>query len=320
VRNSARVIVGAAWLFGAVFLLPFAAPSHAEAGVIVLHNGSVFIGRIRKEEDTTEEVTLRWPYKHKTESGRKKFEHGAAPHNIRWHRRNTEKEDFDAPTDGYWEEYEDIEKYPIDNRYLPLRERWLLKRKRQDGGEEGLIVIDDPLTKGPRLHPLPVDGGTFTIQKPEGWSSVVEDNIWIFKAKEGREGYKPRIHVFSGPAVAGQADDQMRWFEKEMKKVADKGKKKFQTKDKGSLKTRPNGFDQVLTTQTVVRGRTIVTLRKVFFRNKRTYFFSAYCHESEYLDLRSLFERSMASMRIGEDKKKKKKKKRKAKKSPEPPK
>ena len=276
------------------------APAAAEAGGIVLNNGNVITGRIRKEEDTAEFVTMRWPYKHLTHRGHQKYEHGSAPHNIRWHRRNTEKQDYDQPTDEYWEKYEDIEKYPIDPKFMALRERWLLKRKRQEDSNEELVVIDDPLTKGPRLHPIPVDAGTFKVQKPEGWSSLVEDNIWIFQAKEAREGYHPRIHVFAGPAVIGQADDQLQWFESRMKRVADEGG--FEVKDKAHLKTRPGGgFDQVMSTRTVVRNRPVMALRKVFFRKKHTYFFTAYCHESEFPELRALFERCMASMRINED-------------------
>lgn len=283
------------------------APASAEAGVIVLNNGNVITGRIRKEEDTAEFVTMRWPYKQLTHRGHQKYEHGSAPHNIRWHRRNTEKQDYDQPTDEYWERYEDIEKYPIDPKFMALRERWLLKRKRQEDNNEGLVVIDDPLTKGPRLHPIPVDAGTFKVQKPEGWSSLVEDNIWIFQAKEAREGYHPRIHVFAGPAVIGQADDQLQWFESRMKRVADDGG--FEVKDKAHLKTRPGGgFDQVMSTRTVVRKRAVMALRKVFFRKKHTYFFTAYCHESEFPELRALFERCMASMRINEDLKPQKKK------------
>lgn len=280
------------------------APAPAEAGVIILNNGNVITGRIRKEEDTAEFVTMRWPYKHLTHRGHQKYEHGSAPHNIRWHRRNTEKQDYDQPTDEYWERYEDVEKYPIDPKFMALRERWLLKRKRQEDSNEGLVVIDDPLTKGPRLHPIPVDAGSFKVQKPEGWSSLVEDNIWIFQAKEAREGYHPRIHVFAGPAVIGQADDQLQWFESRMKRVADD----FEVKDKAHLKTRPGGgFDQVMSTRSVVRNRPVMALRKVFFRKKHTYFFTAYCHESEFPELRALFERCMASMRINEDLKPQKK-------------
>ena len=139
------------------------APAPAEAGVIILNNGNVITGRIRKEEDTAEFVTMRWPYKHLTHRGHQKYEHGSAPHNIRWHRRNTEKQDYDQPTDEYWERYEDVEKYPIDPKFMALRERWLLKRKRQEDSNEGLVVIDDPLTKGPRLHPIPVDAGSFKV-------------------------------------------------------------------------------------------------------------------------------------------------------------
>lgn len=300
-------LIAGACLLAAPVLAPGAGPWRAQAGIIILNNGNVFVGRIRKEEDTSETVIMRWPYKHLATRGHQKFEHGAAPHNIRWHRRNTEKEDFDAPTDEYWEQYEDLEKFPVDAKWLPLREKWLLKRKRQEGGADtGLLVIDDPLTKGPRLSPIAVDGGTFKVNKPEGWTSVVEDNIWIFQAKEGKEGYKPRIHVFSGPAVIGQADEQLHWFENRLGRVADKGG--FEIKDRAHLKTRPNGFDQVLSSRTVVRGRAVMALRKIFFRNKRTYFFVSYCHESEWPELRPLFERCMSTMEIGEDDDAKKKK------------
>lgn len=295
-------------------VLPCASATRAEGAVIVLNNGNVFTGRIQKEDSTTVSILMTWPYKHLQHRGQQKFWHGKAPQNIRWYKLNTEKEDFDLPDDEYWEKYEDIEKYPIDKKYEHLRQRWLLKRKRQDGTETGIVVIDDPLTKGPRLSPLPVEaeGMGFSIRKPEQWTSVVEDNIWVFQAKTGREGFRPRIHVFVGPKLEkATAADQVEWFEARMKRAADEGG--FEAKHEGGLKTKANGFDMILTTRTVTRGRSIKALRKIFFRKKRVYFYAAYCHETEFPELRALFERCMSSMRLKEDEKKAKKKPAKAK-------
>lgn len=295
-------------LLTGLFLFP-AAP--AEAGVLILNNGKVFVGRIRPEEDTKTQVTVRWPYKQLTHRGKQVFEHGTQPHNIRWHRRNDKGgEDYDQPTDEYWEKYGDLEKYPIDNRYMELYERWKIRQERRESSFDEITIIDDPLTKGPRLSALPEEGNPlFTINRPEGWSAVVEDEITIFQAKEGLENYRPRIHIFAGPKLKMRPEKMVKFFEEQMAKAADP--KTWKILDRPSPRTRGGGYDYGFTSRSTVRGRNIVVVRRIFIREKHTYFYSAYCHEKEAPELRSLFVRCAETIVIAEDKGKKKKPKKK---------
>lgn len=301
---SARIIVGLALCAGAMLAV---APQRAEAGVIVLNNGKVFVGRIRHEDKR--QVTMTWPYKQLTHRGKQVFEHGQLPHNIRWHRVNGKDEDYDQPNDEYWEQYGDLEKYPIDQRYMELYERWKIRQERRsETNFDELAIIDDPFTKGHRLSSLPEDQNPlFQVNRPEGWSAAVEDEITIFKAREGLEGYIPRIHLFVGPRLKGRTEKIVAMFEEQMAKAADPGSWKII--DKPSPKTVGSGYDYAFTSRSTVRGRNVVALRKIFIREKHIYFYTAYCHEKEYPELRGLFQRCAETVVLTEDKRGAKKKK-----------
>jgi hypothetical protein len=273
-----------------------------EAGVLVLNNGKVFVGRIRAEEDTKSQVTLRWPYKQQTHRGKQVFEHGEQPHHIRWHKRNDKTgEDFDQPTDRYWEKFGDLEKFPIDSRYMELYERWRIRQKRRASSFDEVEIIDDPLTKGPRLAALAEEGNPlFAVNRPEGWGAVVEDEITIFQAKDGLEGYPPRIHIFAGPKLKMSAKKAVAFFERQMAKAAEP--KSWKILDRPSPRTRGSGYDYSFTSRSTVRGRNIVVIRRIFIREKHTYFYAAYCHEKEAPELRSLFVRCAETIVIAEDK------------------
>lgn len=290
---SLALVLSAAWCS--------LAPQQVEAGVIVLHNGKVFVGRIRPEEDGKRQVTMRWPYKQQTQRGKQVFEHGQLPHNIRWHRRNDANgEEYDQPNDEYWEKFGDLEKYPLDQRYLELYEQWKLRQERRAATFDPVMILDDPMSKGPRLAAVPEESNPlFKINRPEGWSASVEDEITIFKASEGLEGYLPRIHVFAGPRLKGRADAIVGMFEEQMSKAADPGTWKIT--DRPSPRTRGSGYDYAFTSQSTVRGRNVVAMRKIFIREKHIYFVVAYCHEKEFPELRGLFTRCSESMEIAED-------------------
>ena len=292
-------------LLAAGLALSLAPATPAKAGVLILNNGKVFVGRIRPEEDTKTLVTLRWPYKQQTHHGKQVFEHGTQPHHIRWHKRNNKGgEDFDQPNDEYWEKYGDLAKYPIDQRYMEVYARWKLRQERRASSFDEVQIIDDPLTKGPRLAALPEETNPlFAINRPEGWGAVVEDEITIFQAKDGLEGYRPRIHIFAGPKLKISAKQAMSFFEEQMAKAADA--KSWKILDRPSPRTRGSGYDYSFTSRSAVRGRNIVVIRKIFLREKHTYFFAAYCHEKEAPELRSLFVRCAETIVITEDKGKK---------------
>jgi len=136
-------------------------PAPAYAGCVVLKNGEVLVGRIREEEVTTEQITMRWPYKTKTERG----EIDIPRFRVRWFDREA-----DEPTDAYWEEFGDTK---IDSQWLVLYEKWKLRNKKDELGEGFEITPENFMSKA-SLSPIPVENGNFKIQKPEGWTSSIE--------------------------------------------------------------------------------------------------------------------------------------------------
>lgn len=311
-KRFAAFLAGAAVLALAPTFLASPGASQAEGGVVVLNNGRVFVGKIRKKDDTQDFVVLRWPYKQRRDRSHMKFEHGNAPHNIRWHWRNPDPNKLpDLPTDEYWEKYNDIEKYPIEDKYIPFLQKWLEGRKARESSTDLLVVVDDPLTKGQRLSAILVDGGPFKIQYPEGWRAGIEDNIVIFTSpKPGADGFRARIHAFASKSVQKRKiADQIKEITDQLGRVSEN----FEVKEKDRLRTLTHGFDQKLLTRTVLKDRPVLALRKIYFRDKYTYFFAAYAHEQDFAALKSLFERVMLSLQIGEEKKKGKKKKKKKK-------
>src|SRR5688572_27598903 len=88
--------------------LAFAATGTADAGIIILKNGKVFIGRIDPEDVSEENVTMRGPRLYKgapAVRGEQKF----PKYEIRWFDANS-----DEPTDDYMKQFENEE---IDQRY-----------------------------------------------------------------------------------------------------------------------------------------------------------------------------------------------------------
>lgn len=275
-------------------------PTLAEAGVVVLKNGKVIVGKVRADEVNSEKVVVRWPYKHRTFRGKQEVER----FRVRWF-----SADSDEPTEDYWEQFNDVNEYPIEEKYLPLLERW--KIRQQVASEEGefteLLVVDPFSRGGTALSPIPVENERFRIQKPEGWTSSIEDGITVFEAAEpGRGGYRARIHVFwvdslrkpvKGRTIEAMVTDLV---EKQLASLAD-DKEGFEVRERKHLKQRAAGADQELVTKTVRLERPIVSLRQIYFRKKRTYFFSTYCHEQDYAGLEVLFKACMRSLEIFED-------------------
>lgn len=278
-------------LAGALTAFAFAvAPTPAEAGIVVLKNGEVFVGRIRKEEVSDENIMVRWPYKQEADPVGRGFM--IIPRfRVRWF-----DLEADEPSDAYWTEYENEK---IDQRFLPHLERWRL-RKKNAGDYVDVPILIEP--EGPRskLSPIPVNGRDFDLRKPDGWTTRTDGDITIIESNlVGADDYRPQIHVFSVEAVTGSAEDQMEVIVDELKKVADG----FEVKEKARLHPVRGGFDQELLTVTTGNGRAIYAKRRISFRNKRTYFFTAFAHEKDYDAYGVLFEQCMGTLQIREDQK-----------------
>lgn len=276
-----------AGLAGALLL---AAPAPASAGIVVLKNGEVFVGRIRKEEVSDEKIVVRWPYKQEADpEGRGQME--IPRFRVRWY-----DLEGDEPSDAYWTEYENEK---IDQRFLPHLERWRLRRKNASDYVDVPILIEP---EGPRskLSPIPVNGRDFEMRKPDGWTTRTDGDITIIESNlVGADDYRPQIHVYSVEALTDNATSQMEWILNEVKQVASDG---FEVKEENRPHpTKGGGLDQVLTTASTRGGRTVYALRRVSFRKKRTYFFTAYAHQKDYDAYGVLFEQCMSTFQIRED-------------------
>ncbi|MCO5165777.1 MAG: hypothetical protein M9894_05340 [Planctomycetes bacterium] len=285
-KRRARLSISAALVAAAVF----AAAAPSEAGVIVLKNGEVLIGRIRADEDTQEELIMRWPYKERTDRGEIKI----PKFRIRWYDR-----DADEPTDAYWEKYENEN---IDSKWMPSLEKWRIRRRSQTEGHDVLVFegFDSPRGK---LSPVPVQTSDFEIRKPDGWTSANEDGIIIFVSDQaGIDGYRARIHVFAVPSLPKESTEkQVEWVQREIARLGQGSGNKFEVRESGRLKPARGGFDQELLTSTTRGERTVFSLRQVSFRDKKTYFFSAYADERDFSGLEILFKACMRSLQIHED-------------------
>lgn len=269
-------------------LLVLTAPS--EAGVVVLKNGEVLVGRIRPDEDTQDELIMRWPYKERTERGEIKL----PKFRIRWYDREA-----DEPTDAYWEKYENE---VIDSQWLPALERWRI-RKRAESEVPDVPILEGFDSPRGRLSPVPVQTRDFEIRKPDGWTSATEDGITIFVSDQaGADGYRARVHVFSVPSLQRESTErQVEWVQREIGRLGVGAGNKFDVREMKRLKPVRGGFDQELLTATTRAERTVFCLRQVSFRDKRTYFFSAYADERDYSGLEILFKACMRSLVILED-------------------
>lgn len=261
-----------------------------EAGVVVLKNGEVLVGRIRADEDTQDELIMRWPYKERKDSGHIKL----PKFRIRWYDREA-----DEPTDAYWEKFENE---PIDSAWLPHLEKWRI-RKRAEQEQPDVTILEGFDSPRGKLSPVPVQTGHFEIRKPDGWTSATEDGITIFVSDQpGADGYRPRIHVFSVPSLPSEsAELQLNWVQREIGRLGGGAGNKFDVREMKRLKPVRGGWDHEMLTATTRADRTVFCLRQMSIRDKRTYFFCAYADERDYSGLEILFKACMRSLTILED-------------------
>jgi len=268
------------WGVGLLVLL--AGAGVARAGVVVLEDGQVFVGRM--EDQDSSGVTLRWPYPGALrERGEMRFE----AHRIRW-----QDAKADALTDAYFERFGDA---PLpEPRWERARQEWLLRR-REPETPEGPIVIPETIDLGPALHPDPVGGEGFSLLRPRGWAVAKEQGLTLIEAPSpAATGFKARIHVFSVRAASAVPAEQLAWIRGELAQVSSG----FRVLEEGVLREGPDGAEQVLVTESVSSGRVVRALRKVCFRDARTYVFSAFADERDFPALRRLFDDCLRSMRV----------------------
>jgi dienelactone hydrolase len=101
-------------------LIPLAAillaAASADAGIVVLKNGKVILGKIDEAKSDKVELVM---YPPRAQEGRGEFK--VERSRIRWY-----SGDHDSPSDEYWKQHGDEK---IDKDWEPERQRWLLRQK-----------------------------------------------------------------------------------------------------------------------------------------------------------------------------------------------
>jgi hypothetical protein len=253
---------------------------HSEAGIVVLKNGEVFVGKIRSDD-----VTLRSIVLHGVRGEDGQFT--VPRHRVRW---------FDADSNVLTHEY--FEHHLTDSllgsSWVAARERWI-----EESNREPLppieIIVPDPL-----LEMIPSSGYGFNVRKPYGWNATVRNGILVFKAPRVLpSGFAPRIHVFSVASVNSDRADQVDWIRAELERVS--GPTHFQILELNRLRQVPQGENQRLVTETHLEDRKVLAVREVLFRNGRTYFFAGYADARDFSGLRDLLELSLDSLSLSAD-------------------
>lgn len=275
--------------------------SRADAGIIILKNGKVFVGKIDAEDvkGTGDEqtVTMHEPKLFKGAPpvhGEQTF----AVHDIRWWDQNA-----DEPTDDYLKDHLDD---PIDPRYQKYIEQYK-DRKQQEVSIDPHMLFSSSGGSN-KLAPMPFsyrwDQDEISIRKPLNWSlKKTPSGIFIFesdaKPTEANQGFTPKIHLFAVERAAAGPTDQIDWIKDEIRKLAqtDSG---YDEKEHPVAKVVRGGTDAEMTTVTRRNGKSIVALRNVKFREHRTYFLSCYAHEADYENLVFLFRACVQSLQITE--------------------
>ncbi|RMG12324.1 MAG: hypothetical protein D6731_13990 [Planctomycetota bacterium] len=252
----------------------------SEAGVVVLRDGSVLVGRLRPRDVQPTRLVLHEP--------------DGAPGSIAIERARVRWFDpkADTLTDDYFRAHPSA---PLrGRRWIDLRERWLARERDRRRWE-----LDPPLWVGvdaAALDPVPVAGPGFRLRKPAGWNARLQDGILVLEApRRDATGYRPRIHVFSAPAASASPAAQVEWIHQELLRVAGRPGR-FEVLELHRPRAHAAGSDQRLLTETRTELRTLHALRQVCFRSHRTVLFAAYADARSFSRHQARFEASLATL------------------------
>jgi hypothetical protein len=286
--------------------------SRADAGIIIMTNGKVFIGRIDAEDmkdakgvacakDVCESITMHSPQQYKGQPplrGEMIFPR----HDVRWFDPAS-----DEPTDEYMRLYAKAN-VPLDPKWYALYVApWL---EAQDNSLQVAPLVNLPESfKAGKLSTMSLvrkwGSGNVTdeasIRRPAGWSTNEVDGITIFVADtKGTDGFTPRIHFFAVEAAIGQITDQLSWIKQEIEK-ASSGTDAFDVKgDNVTPKEVRGGRDVEWTTTTRRNGKAIKALRAMKFRQNRAYFVTCYANEKDFESYQLLYQACVSSLQINE--------------------
>lgn len=286
-------------------LVVLSAAESAFAGIIIMNNGKVFIGRIESEDmkdakgipcakTECESVTMHSPQQYK----------GAPPirgemifpkHDIRW---------FDPASDEPTDEYMKLHANdPLDPKWYALYvQPW---KDAQENQVQISPLINLPQLKSGSLSVMSIarkwGADEASIRRPTGWTTNEVNGITIFVSdQKGTDNFSPRIHFFSIESAIGQVSDQLGWVKQELEKLANTPDA-FEIKGENTgPKNVRGGYDVEWTTTTRRGGRPIKAARWMKFREHRTYFVTCYAHEKEFDQYQLLFQACASSLAINE--------------------
>jgi len=283
-----------------VLALSFAGFVHsaapAEAGILVMKNGNVIIGRIRPDELSDDFVVVRWPYNKSSyprdlaeSHGSKKFE----AFRIRWY--SIEADDL---TDDYFKKHGDKE---VESRFKDRVERWKAKKSAVVDAEV-VPQVDQLRFGGVKLSAMAVMKDYYEIRKPDGWrtESDKDNEIFMVVAPEKTGGYASRIHVFSVAKPKVSVSDQISWIKAEAKKLSTNQILDIQGVPEHKI-VAGKGTNVTLTTITRRNKIAVRVQRHVFFRKDRVYFVYCYAETKEFNRLQRLYRDCVKSLVIFED-------------------
>lgn len=286
----------AAVLSTAVLALAGLVPAgRAEGGIIITREGKVIIGRILKEEVTEEGVRVHWPYKENKTRGTFFIQKNL----LRWY-----DIDLDEPSGEYWDKHGND---PIDAVWLQHRDRYLASKQKSTSEADLKLILENISRPNlARLSPLSIPfrmgSSEIQIRKPEGWQrQEVNGILMLVSDQKGLDGVTPRIHIFSVQAASATPSEQVGWLRAELLKIAGSADAFEGRDEEGPKVTAKGGFDYTITTTMRRSGaKPVAALRQLFFRENRTYFYSAYAHEKEYDKYSILFRACLQSMVIND--------------------
>ncbi|MBL4845738.1 MAG: hypothetical protein JKY65_09440 [Planctomycetes bacterium] len=272
--------------FGAALLGLLIGTCVAEAGVVVLKNGHVIVGRVSTPADSTD-IQVSWPYG----SQRKRGKIVIKAEDMRWH---------DATVDVLSDDYFDrFEKEPLVGAlWLRMLEEYRIRK------EQAKADWDTPLVLPKSLDPLEfpaAQGPGFKLRKPRGWSASIQDKILVFEApKEGGRGFRPRIHAFVVAGVADSPKTQVKWVQAELGRIraATAGRAEFQLLGSVQLGsgTLSNSTQAQFESETRHKDRRVRAIRRLVFRSGKTYVLCAYADAPDFDAHRGLFESCLDSL------------------------
>jgi len=282
-RRRARGAWAAGLAAGAA-ALGLLAGSPARAGIVVLRNGEVLVGRLAASDVSEAGVTLRWPHGARTDRGRLFL----PAERVRWF-----DPEADTLSDAYFEAHGDA---PLQGaRWRRLQEERRARQASVDDAEVDLVPESALVTDVLDWIPTPGDG--FTIRKPRGWTAEEQEGLLVLRgpAQGGRRA--PRIHVLAAPRDDTlPPGDQVALI---LRALGGLPGTSVEVVEQGRLRAAgAGGADQTLLTDTRVSGRTVRTLRELRFRRARTYLFCAYAEAADFPRLEETLRAALASWEL----------------------